>query len=74
MYLKTQNKLVGLEGFEPPTHGLGNRGPAVHRVRRSAFPHDFPEALRFRLLWKSHLATFSGFPRIGDRQELGLKT
>jgi hypothetical protein len=22
---KTSEKLVGLEGFEPPTHGLGNR-------------------------------------------------
>jgi hypothetical protein len=22
---KTNKKLVGLEGFEPPTHGLGNR-------------------------------------------------
>ena len=22
---KTSEKVVGLEGFEPPTHGLGNR-------------------------------------------------
>ena len=22
---KTSQKVVGLEGFEPPTHGLGNR-------------------------------------------------
>lgn len=37
---KSQNKnekLVGLEGFEPPTHGLGNHGPTVLPVRNNRF-------------------------------------
>ena len=32
----TGKKLVGLEGFEPPTHGLGNRFPSQFLVAVSS--------------------------------------
>jgi hypothetical protein len=31
--LNLLKRMVGLEGFEPPTRGLGNHSPTVHPVR-----------------------------------------